>query len=159
MHKIKLDKEFIAFVDDEDLEKVSNYTWCLRWANGRKAYVRARVPNSGQPGKCIMLHRFIVDAPKWCVVDHVDGNPLNNTRSNLRVCTQAENSRNSISVSGSSKYKGVSYVKRINKWRSYIKFNYKQIFLGYFKEEIDAAYAYNDAAKLYFKEFARLNET
>lgn len=95
--------------------------------------------------------------PKY--IDHIDGNPSNNNINNLREVTQSQNCMNKKSdKNSSSKFKGVSWDKSTNKWRARIQVNSKQIHLGRFKSEIDAAKCYNNAAIKYFKEFAYLNE-
>ena len=96
-------------------------------------------------------------------IDHKNGDGLNNCGYNLRKCTSLENLHNQKKrnlVSGkktSSIYKGVSWFKRTKKWHVQITSNYKNIHLGYFDSEIEAALEYDLAAVQYFKEFARLN--
>jgi hypothetical protein len=91
-------------------------------------------------------------------VDHIDHNGLNNRRSNLRLCTAQQNARNHRpQLRGSSKYKGVSWRQDGKVFRALIWHNGKSINLGRFKNEIDAAKAYDKAAKKYFGEFAYLN--
>lgn len=91
------------------------------------------------------------------IVDHRDHEGLNNTRTNLRLATRSQNSCNNKKTRGrSSKYKGVSRDKR-GYWRAKIHFKGKHIFLGYFDNEIDAARAYDKAAKELHGEFAVLN--
>lgn len=98
-----------------------------------------------------------MDAPKGKEVDHKDGNGLDNQKSNLRLCTHKQNTRNSISIKGTSIYKGVFWCKDRLKWRAGIKNNYKTINLGYYESEVNAAFAYDKAAIKYFGEYARLN--
>lgn len=91
--------------------------------------------------------------------DHRDGNGLNNQRSNLRVCTRAQNNRSGRKLrGGTSKYKGVCWHRHRHKWMSYIRLNGKQTFLGYFNLEADAARTYDVAALKYFGEFALTNK-
>ena len=94
------------------------------------------------------------------IVDHIDGDPTNNRRSNLRNCTQHQNSMNSRKRKNdaSSKYKGVSWDKGRKKWRAYINLMRKQLFLGRFDNELEAARAYNDKAVELYGEFAHLNK-
>lgn len=118
----------------------------------------------GSPiGKDRYLHRLLVksfvpnpdDKPH---VDHIDGDPLNNSIDNLRWCTQKENVRNSKSHSGSSsKYKGVSWDKSKNKWEVNMYIENKKKFIGRFDEEEEAARAYDAYAKIHHGEFAKLN--
>ncbi len=97
-------------------------------------------------------------APAHLVVDHIDRDGLNNARSNLRLCSQAQNSRNAVSNNGaSSKYKGVCRYRKIKRWRATIKFNKRSYNLGYFTDEIAAAKAYDKKAVEFFGQFAYLN--
>ncbi len=113
---------------------------------------------------CILLHRYILgltDPKIEC--DHIDLNPLNNQRENLRIVTRAQNNYNRIAYNKpntaiKSNYKGLHWYTRTNKWQVHITFNNKKIHIGYFTNEIDAALAYNAKALALFGEFARLNE-
>ncbi len=104
------------------------------------------------------MHRQIMAAPDHLVVDHIDHNGLNNTRANLRLCTSAQNLCNALPpANASSRYKGVSWEKRRKNWRVVIQFNNKTYHLGHFKNEIEAAKAYDERAKELHGEFACLN--
>ena len=99
-----------------------------------------------------------MNAPAGLVVDHIDGNGLNNRKSNLRVCTQAQNSLNSRPRrNSSSRYKGVSFYKRDKIWQAQIFYNFRTINIGRFDDEIEAALAYDRKAAELFGEFAYLN--
>jgi hypothetical protein len=91
--------------------------------------------------------------------DHINHNGLDNRKANLRQATRAQNCWNKRKQKGShsSKYKGVSWLSREKKWQARIQANGRKIFIGSFKNEIDAAKAYDRAAKKYYKEFASLN--
>ena len=105
------------------------------------------------------MHRVINDTPKILGTDHIDGNPLNNQKSNLRNATKSQNGMNRKSNrNSSSKYKGISWNKQNKKWRGEIQKNKKRYGLGYFKSEIEAARAYNKKALELFGEYARLNK-
>lgn len=92
-------------------------------------------------------------------VDHINGDRLDNRRANLRVATQKENVRNRTSHAGStSGYLGVSFDRGKNRWRAQIRPDGQRIHLGWFRDEWEAAEAYNDAAREHFGEFASLNE-
>lgn len=141
-----------ALVDDRDYAKLSRFTWHIRRDKKTNlAYadrVNGRVPTS--------MHREIL--PKAAMIDHVNGNGLDNRRSNIRKCTPMQNMANSRKQSGtSSRYKGVSFDKTVNKWLAKIGYNYRTIALGVFRKERDAAKAYNHAAKILFGKFARIN--
>jgi hypothetical protein len=127
-----------------DLELVSSYegTWCVHLKDNGTMYAIAR---GG-----IKLHRFVTNAPEDKVVDHRDGNGLNNTRNNLRVCTQAENlqNRNKYSTNKSG-HKGVAWYKPYGKWRATIGIKGKQKHLGYFDNIEDAIEARRVAEEKY----------
>lgn len=94
------------------------------------------------------------------LVDHINGNGLDNRRSNLRLATAFQNLANMAIRPHTSQYKGVSYYKHrtsYKKWVAEIRCNRKRVRLGAFESEIEAARAYNEAAKNLFGEFARLN--
>jgi hypothetical protein len=140
-------------VDDEDYDRLHQYNWRL---NPAGYALRSSTLN----GKyiTIRLHREIMGACKGEYVDHVNGNPLDNRKSNLRICTNMENSWNSgLRKDSKSGYKGVTWKKERSKWKAEIKKNYKTMFLGYFDNPHDAARMYNFWAKDMFGEFARLN--
>ncbi len=103
------------------------------------------------------MHRMIMGEPKGMFVDHIDGNSQNNRRSNLRICTPAQNLQNQRPKGGTSRYKGVYFHKKDNKWMAKIGFNGKNTYLGLFEDEILAARAYDKKAKELFGEFAYLN--
>ncbi len=145
--RIQLTQGQYAMVDAADYEWVMTMKWCAsRSGCNKRCYA---VSGTGRRHRPISLHRFILRAKKGQIIDHIDGNPLNNRRSNLRFCTQAQNIRNSAPRKG--KFKGVCWVKGNERWRS-------QICLGFFKTAEDAARAYNRAAAGLFGEYARLNK-
>ncbi|CAN7358234.1 AP2/ERF family transcription factor [Paenibacillus sp. LjRoot56] len=156
MGELRLGKGEICLVDDEDYEWLSKY----RWNKSQYGYgYRLGDRSKGEQWK-ILIHREIMNAKKGHVIDHKNGNPLDNRRSNLRFCTQGENLRNSCGRGGSSGYKGVFLNKssRNSSWRALIRMDGKSIHLGCFKTKEEAARAYNEAAIKYHGEFARLNE-
>lgn len=163
MKLIPLTRGKFAQVDDEDYEYLMQFKW---YVNNQKGYWY--VLRSISRGS-ISMHRFIMNPPKDMVVDHIDHDTLNNQRSNLRICTRAQNNMNSNAQKDrkSSKYKGVS-IKRAKVKRSYgywektywvafISINNKIKTIGLYPTERDAALAYNEAAKKHQGEFARLN--
>ncbi len=104
------------------------------------------------------MHRFILDAPDGAVVDHINGNALDNRRANLRLCTPTENAYNKRKRPGTvSQYKGVSWDSRNQRWMSQLTFKNRHLFLGRFDDEQEAARAYDVAARKHFGEFANLN--
>jgi hypothetical protein len=149
---IPLTRGKFAIVDAADYPTLTRYTWFADYS--RKIYYASRKEN----GNCIKMHRQILSAPDDLVVDHIDHDSLNNTRSNLRLATIAQNCQNRRSLSqSSSEYKGVYWNKDQEKWAAQIQRNKKNYFLGYFKNQTDAAKAYDKKAKQLFRQFAYLN--
>ena len=96
--------------------------------------------------------------PKNTVVDHINHNTLDNRKCNLRICTHQESMMNSESRIGRSKYKGVWFSKDKNKWVAELRKNNKKIHIGYFKNEKEAAKAYNKLAIELFGQYVHLNK-
>ena len=107
----------------------------------------------------LSIHRVIMQAKPGEQVDHINGNKLDNKRSNLRICTNQENSFNrKIRSESTNGYKGIEYRLDKQKWRARIAFNSKKLSIGEYKTKEQAAVAYNIAAKYFFKDFAHLNQ-
>lgn len=158
MKEIQLTKGYVALVDDDDFEQLSQYRWFARGRSGKIYAGRNYRKTDGRNGQ-IQMHNQILDVKG---VDHKDGNGLNNQRSNLRPATQSQNSANNRSKKNRKmpgQYRGVypSTRNKLRPWRAQIGINSHQIGLGYFVTEIEAAVAYDIAAKQYHGEFARLN--
>ena len=148
MKTIKLIHGYEAQVDDEDYVYLSQFNW---------NYHKDRYTGYAINDKLVRMHRLIMQPPKGMVVDHIDGNGLNNCRSNLRICTNQENLCNKRKYKNNkSGFKGVSWRKQCSKWRAYIQINNKQKHLGYFKTAELAYEEYCKASKLYHKEFGRI---
>jgi len=155
---INLTKNMIAIVDEEDYEWLNQYKWCVAKGSDNKCYAVRRNKNL-KPNK-IRMHREIMNLQhdNNLEVDHINGDTLDNRKSNLRICIHKDNLRNrKIQSNNTSGFNGVSFTKRENKWRSYIVIDQKQKSLGSFDSKEEAAKAYNEAAKKYFGEFAKLN--
>jgi hypothetical protein len=151
-HFIPLTNGRIANIDSADHPELSKYRWSAVKA-GRTFYA-VRYENRKQ----IFMHRQITNAPPHLVVDHIDHDGLNNTRENLRLCTRAENGMNQQArINKTSTYKGVYYHKRDKLFYAQISHKGKRYHLGTFKEEKDAAKAYDKKASKLFKNFATLN--
>jgi hypothetical protein len=151
--RIPLTKGKFALVDAEDYYQLSQFQWFANGPTQTKFYAIRRY---GQ--KALKMHRVIMNAPEDLFVDHIDHNGLNNCKTNLRLCTRAQNNRNIPPAKGkSSKYKGVGWDKGTKKWRTKIRFNTKLHHIGYFENEIEAAKAYDEKAVELFGEFACLN--
>jgi len=109
------------------------------------------------------MHRFLMRAPKNKMVDHVNGDKLDNRRENLRLATNSENQANRRAVRGKSNFKGVTWQKRTydegrGYWKAQIVVQGKLHYLGKYCTDLEAAAAYNDAAVRFFGEFAHLND-
>ena len=154
MTRVPLHRGGIAIVDDDDAARVNEFQWRLHIDKGTNSYAFAR--NTVKAGYS-NLHRFILKAERGQIVDHIDGNGLNCTRENMRICDAKGNRRNSRPIGGSSKFKGVSWDKQRERWRAIIYCDGVMYRLGRFRNEIDAALAYDDAASRLFGEFAWLN--
>ena len=147
-----------ALVDDEDYDFISKLSWHIC----DKGYAKSSsiVIDEIRYKKTIRMHRLIINASKGLEIDHINGDKLDNRKQNLRVCSHKENCYNRPSKVGtSSKFKGVSMMKLTSsyKWRAVIRMNGEDYHLGLFESEEDAAIAYNEKAKEFFGEFARLN--
>lgn len=141
--------DFAFLIDTEDVELLGDGLWCCD-AHG---YVV-----NGAGGKMKKLHRLVMRTSDDVDVDHKSGDKLDYRKSNLRICTHAENMRNQKKSSdNTSGHKGVSWEKRRSIWRASIVVDGKQTYLGSFTDKNEAARAYNSAALKLFGEFARLN--
>lgn len=89
------------------------------------------------------MHRILTDAPTGMVVDHINGDSLDNTLLNLKVCTQAENIRNrtTLNKNNTSDIRGVSFHKASGKWRAFVRKDRKQIHVGLFEDKNEAEFA------------------
>lgn len=148
MKKIKLsNRNQYVLIDNEDFKWAYEYKWSLQ--NG---YAKTWINGRNMP-----MHRLLMNCPVNKEVDHINVNKLDNRKKNLRICTREENCRNTnIQKNNTSGFKGVYWFQN-RYWRAKIQFKNKRIHLGFFRNKIDAAKAYNEAAKIYFGEFARLN--
>ena len=105
------------------------------------------------------MHRQILNAPAYMLVDHINGNGLDNRKANLRLATGVQNGYNRRKTRKRtwSKYKGVTFDKRRKKWQAKIVVNGRKQYLGSFNNQLDGARAYDRAARKYHGEFAALN--
>lgn len=148
--------EHIVYYDEIDAEIISNHTWHIQkkdnnYYSGTNIYV-------GQSrSDMVLMHRMIMGLPSE-IIDHIDGNGLNNRRGNLRKATIKQNVRNSrVASNNNTGYKGVSKDGWTNLWRVWIEVDGKRISGGRFASKNEAAVKYNELAKQYFGDFARLN--
>jgi len=155
--RIKLTQGQYAIVDPEDFKWLNLFKW---FANrSHKAFYARRVIYINGKIKVIQMHRLVMHYDGELFVDHENRNSLDNRKINLRIATAAENRANSSrNIEGkSSRYRGVCLKKDLNKWQASIGYRGKRIHLGYFENEIDAAKAYDEAARKYYGEYAVVN--
>ncbi len=150
--RIPLTQGQFARVDSEEYPILSTHKWSAA-KQGRSFYAVRSCK-----GVQLRMHRVIMNAPKGLVCDHIDHNGLNNTKANLRLCTQRQNARNQRRrTDGTSRYKGVAWHKNEKKWHARIYHNGRCHHLGAFTAERPAAEAYDRAAQTLHGPFASLN--
>ena len=156
MKQLLITKGKFTLLDDDDYERLGQVK--VQYSCGYASF-----PVKDKSGKYHnqSLHRFIVNAPKGMEVDHINGDRLDNRRVNLRICTRLENAKNrSISKLNKSGFKGVHFCrdrKRRKVWMASIRVDGKRITLGRYFNILEAALMYNQAAKQYHGQFAKLN--
>lgn len=156
MREVPLTQGFVALVDDADFERViAEGKW--HTARRRRGIYAERMVQRDDGSRCkIGLHTFITG---WAFTDHIDGDGLNNCRSNLREATHAQNVRNAPKrIDNRSGYKGVSWSASSSKWVAQInEAGRRRKHLGYFTDPAEAARAYDAAALAIYGSFARVN--
>lgn len=140
----------VFYIDIDDYEKIKDHCWCL---NG---YGRV---TSTINGKKVFLSRYIMCCDdKNFVVDHINRNPLDNRKCNLRICTQTDNTKNkSLYKNNKSGHSGVYYNKRDKIWCAYINCKNKGYYLGQYKTKEEAIEIREKYEKEFFGEFAPTN--
>ncbi len=146
---IPLTLRMVTTVDAPDYEWLSAYRWFAKGTAGKYYAGRA------ERGEMIMMHREIMKPPPGMVVDHIDGDSLNNRRNNLRICTPGQNNHNRTFKGNNSGFAGVyRYGKR---WKAMITYKGEQIMIGAFDDKIEAARARDRKALEIYGPFACLN--
>jgi hypothetical protein len=134
-------------IDDEDYDKIKDYNLQINRSPSSCSVFYYTKNNNGEYKRNI-LHRVLIDCPDGLFVDHINHNPLDNRKQNLRICTKQENLRNRRKPKNyNNTYKGVRQEKKYHKF----------ILTFSFDSELDAKNEYNYLAKKYHKEFACLN--
>lgn len=146
-----------TLVDIVDFKRLNQYKWCVQRC--RRWWYAIRDICTPERHIRIFMHREILGLKRENrkFVDHINGDGLDNRRCNLRTCTNTQNQWNQQVRIGSSRFKGVCWNKRKQKWWASIRKNGPQKFLGCFDDETQAALAYNKAALKYHGDFAHLN--
>lgn len=161
MKKIPLTQSKFALIDDDDFEKASKFKWCAYRASSGAFYAHRGCWNR-KIGKqtSVYLARFIMNAPKGILVDHINHDTLDNRKANLRLCDRAGNRSNSkLNKINSSGLKGVWFRKSTGNWLVQIQHNKRKRHVGVFPTAKIAAKAYDKAAKLLHGEFACTNKS
>lgn len=143
-----------ALIDSQDLPFISRWKWYARESNG--TWYAARGQWNGKNNTIIKMHRVLLSAKKGYLVDHINHDTLDNTRGNLRLVTSSQNQMNRI-ASAKSGFKGVALTRNKKRYRTFIKIDGSYRHLGVFDEILEAARAYNRAAKEAFGDYAFFN--
>jgi len=149
-------KHGTAIVDEQDFDKINQYRW-------KSSFVgKAKTPyaTSSHFGRTVYMHRLVMDAPKGTVIDHIDGNGLNNSSDNLRFVTYSQNNMNQpIRCDNTSGHKGINWCEDRQKYQVYINIDRKRKSLGRYKTLEEAIYVRDHAVKAHYGEYARENSS
>lgn len=152
MKTINLSQGKETIVDDSDYDLVMKYKWHFK-----KAFFSGYATGWVGNGK-MRLHSYLMKPPLGYVVDHINGDPLDNRRENLRIVKPIENNRNRrMNENNTTGFRGVYWYTRYSKWVARINVSGKKLHLGYFTDKIEAANAYDQAALKYYGDFAHVN--
>jgi len=152
--RINLTQGKYAIVDNEDYDRLSKYKWYAN-KNGQKFYAERSIKINGK--RTIQrMHRLLMSSPNGVGIDHINGDGLDNRKSNLRLSTTSQNAMNRKGY-GTSKYLGVCWNKKQEKWQAQIQTFSQKIGLGFYHDEIEAAKAYDVAARKHHGNFANPN--
>jgi hypothetical protein len=157
--RIPLSQGKYAIVDPDDYERIYKHKWYISKRGNTYYAVRGQWSPLLRKRLTISMHREVIDVPDDLYIDHINHHGWDNRKANIRPATAAGNARNARypKINTSSKYRGVWYNRQTKKWRATIVVNRKRKQIGYFRDEIDAAKAYDNAAKRYYSDFAILN--
>lgn len=161
MYKVPLSQGKFAIVSDEDAEIESYGNWVAH-KSGNHFYACYRGSTANRPRTwmhALVLERILNRSlKKGEIPDHINGDKLDNRRENIRLASRSQNEANKPPRGNcSSRFKGVCWDREKGLWRCMITINKRRIHIGYYKEEEDAAKAYNSKAKDIFGPFARRN--
>jgi hypothetical protein len=154
--------DHVSLIDREDLPRFNAFdNWCIHKRPETTYYLMTKIgyDYTGFQSN-IVAHRLAMSFP-ILNVDHINGDGLDNRKCNLREVSHAQNMWNrKITTKAETMFKGVHFIKKAikNPWIGLIRHNNKNIYLGVFKTDIEAALAYNKKALELFGEYARINE-
>lgn len=153
MKRISLTKGQFSTVSDADYAWVSSFKWHAH--KSKYTFYAARSVYTPTGKQHVYMHRMLLKARRGIQVDHRDGNGLNNCRRNLRLATRTQNlcAFRGGRINKTSKYRGVYFQKQKGKWQVRVIRKY----VGIYESELDAAHAYDAAARAQFGEFVHLN--
>lgn len=146
--KIPIGKDLFVVIDDEDFALVSKFNWHKHSSSDSTTYYASAN---------VKMHRLIMDAKPGDIIDHINGDPLDNRKQNLRKCTNSQNQQNTHSRGGTSRHKGVSFNKKSGMWLGVFNYEGKRYYCGLFQSEDDCACAVDQKRKEVCGEFAILN--
>ena len=158
--RIPLNQGKYAIVDSDDYERLRKYKWYVSKRSNTFYAIRHKWLPEQKRHTTVSMHREIIEVPDGMFVDHINHRGLDNRKANVRPATPADNARNARypkRKNATSKYRGVWYNKKKKRFRAVIGINNTRKIIGNYKNEIDAAKAYDKAAKKYYGEFAMLN--
>ena len=154
--EIPLTRGQVAIVDADDFEWLSQYKWHAHWDEHMQGYYAACSKSVAKKLGTTRMHRAIMKAKPGEIVDHIDGDGINNSKSNLRIATIRENAKNrKVSSSNTTTVTGVYFDNKSKKWVVKIQVDKKLITVGYFYDFNDAVEARKKAEEKYYGEFAR----
>jgi len=158
MKTLRLSNGQQSLLDDEDFERHGQRVWHAVGNPGKKYATRFERRGRGVRVS-IRLHRLIAGAGPGQLVDHINGDPLDNRRASLRLCDDLGNHRNARkpSVPSKSRFKGVAWIKASGRWQVRITVSGRKLFLGYVDSDEEGARIYDEAARRHHGEFACLN--
>jgi hypothetical protein len=155
MRYIKLTQNKKTIVDDLDYKRLNKYKWHAEKLGGKYWYARRRIYYKNGKNKGLYLARMIMKCPKKLIVDHINGDTLDNRRKNLRILTKQQNTWNQkIRINNTSGYRGVSWNRKNRKWKAFVAKDY----FGLYGNKWAAALVHNIWAKKRYGKFAKLNK-
>jgi len=140
---------FTVLIDERDMRVLSGFNWGIQTRSGISYAI------AGKNGKCVLMHRLIMRAPVGSMIDHINGNGLDNRRENLRFCTHAQNMANrKTHINNKTGHPGViANSGRGKPWRVRLQLNGVKLSLGQFETKEEAIAARIDAEIKFFREF------